>query len=1199
MDAQQQQELRAAVEDFTQHLAAMEEGEAEPLEAYQASEYLIFVQAFDVYSRHLESTIQFKIQTLTERREALMSVVDNGAGELDYDQVADIDEQLVKLEQNRENPVDKVVQAGVRLMRRLDSEMAQFTDFMREHLPEQYHTKLDRAMRKPARSPQSMAVRARDLRGVVTRGGPKTLKGVFGNKIKLRNQVQEAFAAVQMDDGDAALKKLAAIPVKHALIRKWIDWADEVARPLRADEFFPEFVSPVEVGASEVTDQASTLVAQQARQLAAVDPEEIQEAKAARAETVAIVEQEATAKAQKALEASGEPDVPPKKSEVVGIATAAALTAVTDLSNPQNIPQTLKGLDDEQRAAALTDGKVLVAASAGSGKTRTAVARISHLVLDRGVAPTRILATTFNKKAGKELAERLKPTLGEDVVKRMDASGKLGTLHSTFLRVIKDFGNEDEQMAVEAAFTGDGSKIGRWVNKVWGACYGKENVPPLSTMMLYKSLWAGNDISPQKAAEIAENEEEALAARWYEWYNQFKTSNGKNWEPPCEERQREAIEEEHQENVQKARQWGRRPPSNRRTTQWEAFLASVRTVQYNNRSRLVPAGDFDDQLSIARDILRRNPAARKKIQSGLDHVIVDECQDMNTIQHEVIGYITEQVGDGKDGRSLWMVGDDKQSIYGFRGARPDLFIALATNEEFTVRMIRTNYRCEPEIITAANKLIANNEDQIPMEANANPARQSGNASIRVELPVDEAAAAISVIDRVKAAVDRPDGDEFKNHAVLTRTNAELNSYETACIVRGVPYQRKGGKGFLESSEAKAVLGYVDLIMGSDYERMQESFGNVIDSPLRFFRGKEGPDIVKGVFREYARRKGEDVSAISPIKALRDGVFVEMLASRLAKSHNGIKPAMRKIEALRDELMEIQANADKEETTTKDLFGAILDIRSEVPTINEETGRSEWKSISLRENIEGDLRNSTDEDNVDKEAVGDVNASELGLGNVSFLYLLTEVDPTDPGDVAQNPNTPAGFAAKMLRYEDRAKSLRVPTEEERKAALKRGEVLPEGPSDFMSLNTVHSTKGLEWKNVYVPMPDSKFPMPLFTKPDEPPPPPEKEQKQLEDERRLGYVAITRAEKNLTIICPKRLNNKPSGISRFVLEAGLAPGENVNPAGVAGEAAAAVDGVTSKTAADASIWWGADPSEDDMTEEDLVEASIRWNEGVDNG
>jgi superfamily I DNA/RNA helicase len=1205
------QDLMTSVEEFWKLSTAspvtadVEEGDAEPMEAYQASEYLVYVQAFDVYSRHLEKTIEFKIVALQARRDQALEVAapmdDSGR----IDEFADLDKQLNDLMAHQENPVDKVVEAGVRLLKRLDAEMDEFARFMSSNLPDQLHAKLNRTIARPARDPQGAALRARGLRGVLSRGGPNTLKGVFGKNMKLRKQVQTALAAVQMEDSDKALDMLAAIPVKHALIRKWIDMAAEAAQPLKEESFFPEFLNPVEAGASEISTNAETLAAQEAKQLGSVDPAEVQEAQAAQSEVLARVEQEATAKAREALEKAGEPDVPPVKSEVVGIATAAALTAVTDNSNPQNIPDTLKPLDDEQRLAAMTDGKVLVAASAGSGKTRTAVARISHLVLDRGVPPLRILATTFNAKAGEELAERLAPTLGEDTVKQMRDAGKLGTMHKVFRNIIKQSGNFNEQIAIsKPAFQKDGSRIGRAVNRVWGACYGKDRVPKLKEMMRYKSQWAGNDVSPQQALKEATDRKEQVAAKWYEWYEQFKKGNPRDWSPPCEEKQKR---------------------SNKGPTQWERYLNTVRTVQVKGRPQVVPVGDFDDMLSMARDILRRNPEARKAIQSSLDHVIVDECQDLNSIQHEVIKYLTEHVSDdGSDGRSLWMVGDDKQSIYGFRGARPDKFIALDADESFTTRMIRTNYRSEPEIIDAANKLISNNSNQIQMDANANPARERGNGSIRVERPKDEAQAAISVADRVKSAVDRPDGDNYTDHAVLTRTNAELNAYETASIIRGIPYQRKGGGGFLNSPETKAVLGYVDLVEGTDFEAQQNSFAAVIDTPNRFFRGTDGPDIIKAVFQEYAKYTGEDRKSISPMKALNDPMFVQMAAKRLAKTAGGVRHAGTALDDLRENVMMMQLNASEKGATVHDLFNEILELEGRTMTIDPDTGRAQWHEMSLRESIQGQLKDSDEEEDdgedesLDSETVADVPPEALGLGNVTFLYKLATVDPTDPEDIAQDPNTPAGFQAKMGRYQERAKGLRVPTEAERRAAEYRGETLPEGPKDFMSLNTVHSTKGLEWKNVYVPMPSTKFPISMFGSKEEEDleelaivyqlPPLEgvsegdAATRQLEDERRLGYVAITRAGKNLTVICPERVDGKKADPSSFVMEAGLVMGENIVPPGDGAEAAVEVNEVTKTASGSDEDWYYGDDDVGGTKSAqggDPVTASAQWSKDVDHG
>jgi ATP-dependent exoDNAse (exonuclease V) beta subunit len=90
---------------------------------------------------------------------------------------------------------------------------------------------------------------------------------------------------------------------------------------------------------------------------------------------------------------------------------------------------------------------------------------------------------------------------------------------------------------------------------------------------------------------------------------------------------------------------------------------------------------------------------------------------------------------------------------------------------------------------------------------------------------------------------------------------------------------------------------------------------------------------------------------------------------------------------------------------------------------------------------------------------------------------------------------------------------------------------------------NSVKGAQWKNCYVSMPKGKFPFEPPVKPGAPPPPPEQTEEEMASERRLGYVALTRAAKNLTVICPASVGGKAAGVSPFVAESGLQVGENV--------------------------------------------------------
>src|SRR5574338_347210 len=186
-------------------------------------------------------------------------------------------------------------------------------------------------------------------------------------------------------------------------------------------------------------------------------------------------------------------------------------------------------------------------------------------------------------------------------------------------------------------------------------------------------------------------------------------------------------------------------------------------------------GDADDMVRIFRDILKRNPEAKKTAQGMYDHLLVDEAQDLNVVQHEIFALMTEHVQPGGK-NSFWVVGDDKQSIYQFRGARPSLFSALDGAEGWTKRLIQTNYRCEPEVVDAANRVAQNNTGQIPMQAQADPRKARGKASIVVETPIDYVDGAYSVFEtfgrEMSLGKDTP-----SDFAVLARTNAELNAFE--------------------------------------------------------------------------------------------------------------------------------------------------------------------------------------------------------------------------------------------------------------------------------------------------------------------------------------------------------------------------------------------------------------------------------------
>jgi superfamily I DNA/RNA helicase len=1025
---------------------AVEEGDQEEAFAeLEVADYIVFLLAFDTYMRWLKETGQRSDHVFTRGM------------------------MLLKMaERDHLDKVGEVIAAGVKNPGQLAI--------------------LKAGLKLPPTA-RGASVRALKLRTVVSRGGVATAKHIFGASIRARKEVMDGIEAATSEDAPTAMTKFASIMLKNKRLEKWIVLAAEnTGNPV-------VLMNPVHEAVKQVGEDEAVLRDQKVAQEAArPDSEAHADAQAAQANTLARIENQATEAAARALDAVKAPDAPVTRSQATGIATAVA-TAVAKVAPPE-----LAKLDPEQLNAALTDGRVAVFAGAGAGKSSTLVSRVAYLTNNRHENPSRILVTSFNNKAAAELKEKIGRAAGADALQQMS----VGTMHSLFRRFIMEFGTPEEKTSLSTGFVEGGLPVARAVQKIWEECYGKQTPPPkLKTVLMAKSKWAGNDVSPEMAASQADSQEEMDGAKWYSMYEGLKGTSG-NWKPPC---------------MSKA---------------YENFMGRY-------RSRVNRLGDFTDMLKIYRDILKRNPAVRSKVQSMFDHIIVDEAQDRNKLMSDIIDMMSEHIGDGSDGKSCWIVGDDKQAINAFQGAKASLFKDLYEKEGWKTRTIRTNYRCEPEIVGCANKLIAHNEGNIPIPQVPAPDRKPGVGSIKVEKPEDEADAALSVVGEIKQ--NHVLGGDYTDHAVLSRTNKELHAYETACIIRGVPYARRGSGSFLGSPETKAVLGYVQLVTGTNFEKMQQSLGQVINNPNRFFLSDpaKAPEVIDQTFTAYARTKGVDAKTINPITALHDHTFLRLLATNLAKLTRTGK-GFRFEEKLQDlgySLDEIKARSNEPTYGTKALFDDILGLQG----VTVENGV--FKPQTFRESLQTTLRDATGDGDDDAAADEEEEDETKGLGNVSFLYKLAEPDPTDEGDALNPPGTPQGFAAKMTRYASKVRDLRTDVDK----WYKEQSTLPPDqrrPPPGVFLGTVHSTKGAQWKTVFVQMPRGKFPIEFKQKPGAPPPNPEKEKERWEDERRLGYVALTRAAKNLRVICPNVVGGKVGGVSSFVVEAGLHVGENVTGA-----------------------------------------------------
>ncbi len=245
-----------------------------------------------------------------------------------------------------------------------------------------------------------------------------------------------------------------------------------------------------------------------------------------------------------------------------------------------------------------------------------------------------------------------------------------------------------------------------------------------------------------------------------------------------------------------------------------------------DRSGLV---DFAELLLRAHELLRDNPDLLAFYQQRFLQVHVDEFQDTNTIQYAWLRLLTE----GKD--NLFVVGDDDQSIYGWRGARiENIFNFQRHYPNHGVIKLEQNYRSTSNILAAANKVISMNEARMGKELWTDAGE---GELISLYAAFNELDEAYFVVDRIKAWVN--EGGSRCEIAILYRSNAQSRQFEEKLMATGTPYRVYGGLRFFERAEIKNALAYMRLTANRHDD---PSFERVINTPTRGLGTKAIDDI---------------------------------------------------------------------------------------------------------------------------------------------------------------------------------------------------------------------------------------------------------------------------------------------------------------------------------------------------------------------
>jgi DNA helicase II / ATP-dependent DNA helicase PcrA len=242
------------------------------------------------------------------------------------------------------------------------------------------------------------------------------------------------------------------------------------------------------------------------------------------------------------------------------------------------------------------------------------------------------------------------------------------------------------------------------------------------------------------------------------------------------------------------------------TARYPQFLAAVDTIQtvfrrYLERKRAAQVMDYDDLLLNWLFLLRKHDDVRRQLAARFTHVLVDEYQDTNRLQADVV----ETMLGGE--RNLMVVGDDAQSIYGFRGAEYANILSFPERfPECAIFRLETNYRSLPPILELANASIAHNAKQFPKQLRS--VRDGGEAPVLSAAPSPEAQASF-VAQQVLELAD--EGVPLSEVAVLYRNHSHSLEIEVELTRRNIPYEVRSGLRFFEQRHVKDVLAHLRFV----------------------------------------------------------------------------------------------------------------------------------------------------------------------------------------------------------------------------------------------------------------------------------------------------------------------------------------------------------------------------------------------------
>ncbi len=390
-------------------------------------------------------------------------------------------------------------------------------------------------------------------------------------------------------------------------------------------------------------------------------------------------------------------------------------------------PDNLKhGLNETQlRAVKHGNGPLLIAAGAGSGKTKTLTSRIIHL-LESGIKPENIIAITFTNKAAKEMRNRISNSQFQIPNSQLLF---IGTFHSLGVQILKE----------------EAKLVGR---TKYFTIFDEDDA-----LSMVKKILADLNLSKDRFNPLA------IMA---------KISQIKN----------ELLEEEEIASE----------------SQYEKIAVSA-YKKYEEALKQSNAFDFDDLIEKPVKIFQSEKSVLEKYQNRWQHILVDEFQDVNTSQYILIKLLAQ------NHQNLFVIGDDAQSIYAFRGSDFRNFLNFEKDwEKAAIIKLEENYRSTQNIIRAASELIKNNKAQKPKDLWTKNPEGELISLLAFQNSEEEAWGIAEKISELLKS-----GEPLKEIAILYRTNAQSRAIEQALIANKIPYEIFGGLKFYARKEIKDII----------------------------------------------------------------------------------------------------------------------------------------------------------------------------------------------------------------------------------------------------------------------------------------------------------------------------------------------------------------------------------------------------------